>query len=295
MHTFLPATILLFWTAAEEKGMNLTKKNRKKITTCWVLLFICVCVSAQEIDFKAGFSRMMMLDLHASPLVLNSNGITAEIEYSHNNPRHIFYAGGIFMYDWLYPDELGQNKLAVSWINDKGERESVIREIEYNNIGGTVSIGFLYRIPVLNTPQNEAFIDVGVNVKELLRYSLSEQQHGMMNVIALNLESRYECSIQNKHKLEISASFPLTAALTRLPHSSDPTIPDRTFTYGFFKKGTRFAFANTFQDVQCGISYSYQLTPQMALCTGYTFNWLHYTFPNNITIINNNFTFGVKL
>ncbi len=275
--------------------MNILKNRIKQKSICGVLFFICACISAQEFYFNAGFSRMVMLDLHASPLVLNSSGITAEIGYRDNKPRHIFYAGGMFAYDWLYPDELGQNKLAVSWINDKGERESIIREIEYNNLGGSLTIGFLFRIPAAKTVQNEAFIDVGVNVKELLRYSLSEQQHGMMNVIALNLESRYECCIHTKHKLEMSASFPLTAAVTRLPYSSDPTMPDRTYTYGFFKKGTRFAFVNTFQDVQCGISYSYQLTPQMALCTGYTFNWLHYALPNDITIINNNFTFGVKL
>jgi hypothetical protein len=277
-------------------------QDRVRVFQRWVLMFCLTtipwAISAQDANeflLNAGYTRLMLLDHLASPNVFDSNGVTLTAGYARNNARLTIYADLSGSFDSMYLHELGRVPLAFRWTEPSGEVLEDYGSLRYDLIGGGLTAGALLRI---HGPGGRALpvdVGIGMNLKEILRYSFAQQWQGMINTASIQAELQCVFEVADGHELEGSISFPFASLVTRMPWSLDPVTPGIPDWIAYFMHGTRFATVNTFQHVQAGLSYKYSVNPGVSLVLEYAAAWLHYSLPRDITVITNNLSVGVEL
>jgi len=296
-------------------------RRYKNVATLLVLLCAAVCTtvvaqavpacspgvggagptSAATHDFYlyTEYSRTLMLDHLASPNVIAGNGVVLDAGYRRETGRGSLGIRAEAMWADLERYGRGETLLAQTGFTQVGIPVAGLRERFRQMVASGLEVEILF---VVLEPGRDSVghstglgASVGFTIEEQARFPLAANQHGLMNLLSIDLTARAEYQLGERSVVEGRLSFPAGGLVTRLPWSTDPEFPNQTVFASFFRNGTRFATVNTLQHIQTAFSWTYSLSPVISLSAGYGFEWLHYSLPRHITIAGSTFYLGVLL
>ena len=113
-----------------------------------------------------------------------------------------------------------------------------------------------------------------------------------INTAALSALYQTRFQVGKKHAVEVNASLPVLAAVSRMPYSNVVSKPNRSDVATFFD-GTRLATVNRFLNPQVGVGYRFDFSPRLALRADYRYNWMRYSEPREIRTATHTASFAV--
>ncbi|GAB3319495.1 hypothetical protein GCM10027299_12040 [Larkinella ripae] len=102
-----------------------------------------------------------------------------------------------------------------------------------------------------------------------------------MNSAALSVLYQTSLQLGRKSTIDVQASLPVLAAVSRMPYSNVVSKPNRSEAATFFD-GTRLTTVTRFLNPQLGMGYRFDLSQRLAFRADYRYGWLRYSEPRAI-------------
>lgn len=105
-----------------------------------------------------------------------------------------------------------------------------------------------------------------------------------MNAATLNVLYQTRFQLGRKSAVDLNASLPVLAAVSRMPYSNVVSRPNSSDVATFFS-GTKLATVNQFLHPQLGIGYCFEVSDRLALRGDYRYSWMRYPEPRTIRTV----------
>jgi hypothetical protein len=225
-------------------------------------------------ELQVGYVRetFNMRDLQASPMryVANLNG--ASLSYvrqtTKNHWRFSVQAGAA---DFIAPE------LGIRGIKFSPEQEQLLYLVPtlYRGI-----IELEYRRVIRQSAKRTTRF--GVGLQDTFGYADGLALNTWtMNTAAVSALYQTRFLIGKKSVIEVNASLPVLAGVSRMPYSNVVSKPNSSDAKTFFG-GTKLATFNHFLNPQFGVGYRYEFCSRIAFRADYRYNWMRYSEPRVI-------------
>jgi hypothetical protein len=238
---------------------------------------------------------MSMLDHLATPNIQDAGGFTLNASYAVSGQRSLFAIDAAFVFDYMYASRNPDSFVVMSDTNKDGEVVTFEYTMKDPRYSGFLRTAWLFDLTPGRTNAADLTWLLGPSLSEMFAYSDTFYMAGMINALELDLETRVTATLSDRHSLRLTLAFPPVAIVTRLPWSTDPRSPGSNDIAAFFRTGTAPATVNTFQHGILDLDYVFALSDRLSITCRYSFDWLHYSLPRDITIVYNVLSLGVSL
>lgn len=225
-------------------------------------------------ELQIGYVRetFTMLDLQASPMRYVANVNAGRLTYARQTTKN----------QWIFSLQAGaadfiSPALGIRGIKFSPEQEQPLYLVPTLYRG---NLELEYRRLIRQSPRRTTRLGVGLHDTFGYADGLALNTW-VMNTAALSVLYQTRFSIGTKSAIEVNASLPVLAAVSRMPYSNVVSKPNSSDTKTFFG-GTRLATLNRFLNPQISVGYRYDFSARLALRVGYRYNWMRYSEPRLI-------------
>ena len=228
----------------------------------------------------AGWTEAHLADQHTSPLMYHSDVLTLEGRYS-TFGKAFFEVGLQF--------QVGTNQARrhrkregtfyepPSLYDEQDTYDFVVNPF-LSRVGGRLFARALWPIGQYSM--------LGISTQVRYYYAGMAGDTWQFAVADIAPAYQYSRSVHRNGSVQFSASLPLAAIVVRPNWAYDASLPDETnYFKGYLRTGTRFSSLNQLQNPRIRFGYTHQLPNDHALSVDYHLEWLSYSEPRPLRML----------
>ncbi|MCB9282908.1 MAG: hypothetical protein H6563_02455 [Lewinellaceae bacterium] len=260
--------------------------------SCLALLSGPTLLSGQTVEgnrhslgIHAGLSPYWVYDQAASPLLYFHQLYQLGLSYRAETPNQLWdlrLQGGFGPSHAL---GVGEREVRFMERDAYGVTDTFNVPVRGQAIQGELALGWAYRI--------RPHLAVGVLLADDLYYPQGFVTPGLANMAWLAPRVQWDLPIGKTSRLDVTASTPIVAFVSRLPYHGSVSQPEKSALAGFFSQNTTLNTLNRFQRLDLSVGYQFQVSRKLTLGAEWSLIALQHTRMLDLRMIRH--AFGIQL
>lgn len=265
--------------------------KQKHCIAAIILLFGSMAAFGQKsypeksFEIGLGMEHMRMLDRQVSPLVYQSNLISAKTGFANLNPKRWVSLNFDLAPGALSARDFDQRSIIREYPDENGELQQETYELNVAPIiKQHLSFNYLHHLPI--TSQKFDFY-AGAGLDENFMISFTPTAIFFFQNATINPSFGALYSLNENQFLTFKISSPLTGIVIRMPYANDPSDGKHGNFGSVYTMGTAWSNPSQFQKVSFDLAYSRLTNKKWNLKVQYQFEWMHYAPKRGTTSYSN--------